>query len=166
MSYGGYGPGGNDPFADVGGGGPYGGSGPHGAPGPYGAPGQYGGPGQYGAPGPYGAPGQGQYGGPAQYGGPGPFGGPGGHGGPPQPENDNRLFGLLAIAFGLLGFVLAFIEPIYILGAVLAAIGVIFGFASLAKEPTSKWFAITGLMAGFAGLVVAFVWMLVGFLSR
>lgn len=166
MSYGGYGPGGGDPFADAGGhyqgapgpGGPYAGQpgpGGYGAPGPFPAQGPYGAPGQYGG-------GPGQYGTPGHYGAPGPYGGPGG---PSQQDNDRRLFGLLAIALGLLGFVLAFVEPIYILGAVLSAIGVIFGCASLAKEPGAKGFAITGLIAGAAGLVVAFIWMLIGFLA-
>lgn len=151
MSYGGYGQGGNDPFADVGSqGGGYGG-GYGGQPG-YGDQGfggqQYGGQQGYGQQG-YGQGGYGQMQ-------PGQFG-PGGA--PAAPESDSRLFGLLAIAGGLLGFVLAFITAVYILGAVLAAIGAIFGFASLAKEPTAKGFAVTGLIAGFAGLAVAGVHM-------
>lgn len=158
MSYGGYGPGGRDPFADAGNGG-------YGAPGfpppGQGYPGQgYPGQGYPAQPGHQGGPGYGQhqapYGAPGQ---PGPYGG-----GPQEPENDNRLFGLLAIAFGLLGFVLTFVFVIYILGAVLAAIGVIFGFASLAKEPRSKGFAITGLVAGFGGLAVALVQMITSLL--
>lgn len=149
MSYGGYGPGGNDPFAGVG---PGGGQG-QGFPPQQGFP-QQGFPPQQGYP----QQGYGPQGQMAPYGQQGQFGpGQGSHG---APDNDNRLFGLLAIGLGLIGFVLAWIPAIYILGAVIAAIGAVFGFASIAKEPMAKGFAITGLIAGFAGLLVAFAQML------
>lgn len=144
MSYGGYGQ--QDPFADVG---PHPGSGA--VPG-YGA-------GQ--APG-YPAGAVPAY--PPGYA-PQPYGSYGAPGGAPEPDNDRRLFGLLAIALGLLGFVLSFITAIYILAAILAAVGVIFAFASLVKEPTAKGFAVTGMVAGFAGLAVAAVQLIVGVLS-
>lgn len=161
MSYGGYGPGNNDPFADVGGFGPG-----------YGAPGASQGPG--GPFPPAQGPGSQHQGYPQQQGYsqwpgsnvPGPYGGPpGGSQSPQEPENDSRLFGMIGIGLGLLGFVLAFVEPIYILGAVFAVIGVIFSIGSLVKEPASKGFAITGLVAGFAGLAVAGVWMFIALLS-
>ena len=157
MSYGGYGN--NDPFADVGPG--YGGAGAPGyGQGGYGAPGAPGyGQGGYGAPGPV-AP----YGGPGHPGAFGHGGGPAGR--PPEPENEQRLFGLLAIGLGLLGFVLAWITAVYILGAVLAAIGLIFAIASLNREPTARGFAVTGMIAGIAGLAVAGVQLLLILLSE
>lgn len=149
MSYGGYGGGQHDPFADAGPG--YGGQG-------YGEQGYSQ---QWGAQGPHGhAPGpQGSYGAYGQQVTPG-FAGP-----QDDLDNDRRLFGLLAIGLGLVGFVLAWIAAVYILAAVLAAIGIIFAGASLAKEPNAKGFAITGLIAGCAGLAVATVQLIISLLS-
>ena len=144
-NYGGYGN--QDPFADAG---PA-----YGAPGPAYGQGSYGqAPHQQAS---YGHSGSGQ----TPYGqdsyGPVPYGQPGFGPGPHQPENEGRLFGLLGIGLGLLGFVLAFIAQIYILAGILATIGVILSIASLAKEPHAKGFAITGIIAGSAGIVVFLV---------
>lgn len=74
---------------------------------------------------------------------------------PLYPQGKNK-FGKISCIFGILGIAFKFIPlPIPYIGAILAAIGIIFGILGRKRKGESKNILITGLIISIAAIVLS-----------
>jgi len=78
------------------------------------------------------------------------------------PEHADPAVGLISLAIGISGLVLAFIPLIGFLSWVLSPAAIVTGVMSL-KQPVARRLGIAGIVTGTLGLIVCILWAVLVF---